>query len=62
MRKRDLGTREFPGLPLVDIDVADHGEADAAAADLALQIVEHQLLVSRVETEPRGPPLRFPKS
>lgn len=60
-KKRGLGTRELPRLALVDVDVGDHGEAEAAAADLALEVVEHQLLIRRMEAEPRRPPLGVPQ-
>lgn len=53
-------TREFPGLVLVDVHVADHGGLDPAAADLALKVIQHELLVSRMEAKPWRPALGVP--
>lgn len=55
-----LHTGKVPGLALVEIDV-DHGGAAvdthhhraSAAAELLGQVVQHELVVARVEPEPR---------
>jgi hypothetical protein len=56
-------TRQIPGLALVQIDVdhrraavdADH-RAAAAAVELLGEVVEHELVVPRMEPEPRRKP------
>ena len=52
-------TWQLPWLALVEVDV-DHGDAAVRAAatarELAAEVVEHELVVPRVEPEPRGQP------
>lgn len=45
--------REIPWLVFVYIDLGDSIDGDFAAEDVALQVVAHKLLISRMETEPR---------
>ena len=51
-------TWQLPWLALVEVDLRDDVELDLEPVDLALQVVVHQLLVRRVEPEPRREPNR----
>ena len=44
-------TGEVPGLELVDVDDGDGVELEGSSGDLALQVVQGQLLVGGVESE-----------
>jgi hypothetical protein len=59
MNRKERLTGEIPRLNLVEIDV-DHGRAAAGeaevAADLGRQVVADELVVPRVEPEPRRQP------
>ncbi|BAS85333.1 Os03g0624700, partial [Oryza sativa Japonica Group] len=50
-------TGEVPWLALVEVDVGDGAGGEAEVGDLAGEVVRHQLLVRRVEPEPRRQPL-----
>lgn len=45
-------TSEVPWLLLIDIDFRNGVEGNGLAADLALEVVLHQLFVGWVESEP----------
>ena len=45
---------EVPGLELVEVDLGDGVDAEAAAEDAAAEVVGDELLVGGVEAEPRG--------
>jgi hypothetical protein len=48
-------TREIPRLRFVHIDIGDHGKRKATTTNLALEVVENQLLVRGAESKPRRP-------
>lgn len=45
--------REFPGVKLVEIEFGDDGDGERGGLGLGDEVVDHQLLVGRVEPEPR---------
>ena len=55
MRARSGASRtgELPWVELVDVDLGDDGDGDGEPSALAAEVVHHQLLVRRVEPEPR---------
>ena len=55
-------TWEIPWLALVEVDVGDGAGGEGEVGDLAGEVVGDELLVRRVEPEPRREPLLIHRS
>ncbi|BAS75587.1 Os01g0884350, partial [Oryza sativa Japonica Group] len=53
MEEEDYRTGKLPWIELVEVDLGDDGDGDGEAGAAAAEVVHHQLLVRRVEPEPR---------